>query len=105
MKQFLVIILLLVFVSPAFADMTSDQGEEKVINYLKQIYRQCESAKSQLDSVYLKAKNYVQNHSSQFDEGDRTKLNDLQALKTTVTNALLALNDQIKTDFPGIDEN
>ena len=104
MKIFSMVILFMLVTIFAFADITSNQGEQKAIGYVKQIYTQLQSAKESSTQVYNKLKTYVLDHPTQFTASDKTKLNDLQAQLTIINNNIITFMTQVETNFSGIQE-
>ena len=104
MKKLIMFLLIFFVVSVCSAALITTQGESKIADAIRSIASLCDSTEENLANRYDAAKNYVLNHPTQFDAGDKTKLNNLQAHITTVRGALNDLVNFVNTEFPGLSE-
>jgi hypothetical protein len=104
MKKIVLTLLFVSITSFAFGIVVNNEGEQRVVVALKNIYQTVTSAKNSVSVVYANAKAYVVAHPEQFDAGDRTKLNGLQTNITATATAINNLTDYINTNFPGLND-
>ena len=104
MKKIMLIGLMFCFVvSIAQAEIVKTQGEQKMANSIKSISSRLESAREDVTRVYNSAKTYIVDHPTQFDTGDKTKLNGLQTHILNVQNSVNDLITYVNTEWPGIE--
>ena len=103
MKKLLVVAFMLV-ASVAWAELTTTEGETKIIKVIRQVYSTIDQTRNRIADVYAKANVYVTAHPTQFTTADKTKLSGLQSEITDVDTAIASLKTYITTEWPGINE-